>query len=150
MILYDLKKEKIVNIKVVQTENGIRYVSKLTKEQLFEYGFCSISYQQKPDRKYYTFSEKRDIIDKQLIISYESKAIEIDVLKANSLKRLKTEQSNKLNKIDWYWQRKLKTGKEVPDEIITYANEIYSTYEAKEKALEQITTVEEIMEFDKV
>ena len=50
--------------------------------------------------------------------------------------------------IDWYWSRAAKGGTAVPSNIATYATTLYSEQNTKETAVNNITTLNEVISYE--
>ena len=70
MKLYNINTDRIENDKTF-THDGINYiVNKLTTEELITFGRYKIKYLSKPNRRYYTSEETKELIDDVYTISY--------------------------------------------------------------------------------
>lgn len=124
------------------------YSEKLTDSELSSLGYYKLKYNPIPSRKYFNSIEDRKIIEDYYVISYISTEKGLDELKARMVKELKEVQNNKLSEIDWYWQRELKVGILVPQEIKDLALGIYETSSLKEVEIANLSTIEEIMLYE--
>lgn len=89
MKVYNQQQDKITELpSVISTEQGIKYLNKLSWEELNILGYYKINYETKPDRKYYTFTETRGIVNNIYSISYDSVDKPIEEVKSRMLKDL--------------------------------------------------------------
>ncbi len=77
MKLYNIEKDKIEIVKSV-VFNGARYsVEAISKDDLFEAGYCKIDFKSRPNSRYYNYTQTASVIDKVYVIDYlgESKTL---------------------------------------------------------------------------
>lgn len=70
MKLYNLELDKIENIKTINTDDGVRYVNKLTTSELVVQGYYPIEYTTIPNRRYYTYTVVKSIINDVYTVTY--------------------------------------------------------------------------------
>lgn len=87
MILYNLLTNRIENISYIEN-NGIKYVSKITEQELNADKYYKVNYGEKPNRRYYSFIESKELLDNIYQISYVSVDNDIDVMCTVMLKDL--------------------------------------------------------------
>ncbi len=88
MKLYNKNTDKIENIKVIQ-DNGTFYVNRLSDKQLNELGYFKVVYESKPSRRYYNFTENKELIGNVFTISYTATDKPLESIKELMLKDLK-------------------------------------------------------------
>ena len=102
-----------------------------------------------PDSRYfnngvYSVDESGD----EVVGTYAAKGKDTDVLTKNMLSSIKSQLSNKLTEIDWYWMRKLRIGTEVPSDIQEYAETLYSEYDTKKSEISAMNKISQIEEYE--
>ncbi len=88
MKLYNKNTDKIGNIKVIQ-DNGTFYVNRLSDKQLNELGYFKVIYESKPSRRYYNFTENKELVGNVFTISYTATDKPLKSVKKLMLKDLK-------------------------------------------------------------
>ena len=84
----------------------------------------------------------------EVIGTYSEVARDINVIKADMLKSIKSQLSRLLSDTDWYYMRKLRTGTDVPSEIQTYSDALYAEYDTKKAEINALTKMSHIMEYE--
>ena len=84
----------------------------------------------------------------EVVGTYAAKGKDTDVLTKNMLSSIKSQLSNKLTEIDWYWMRKLRIGTEVPSDIQEYAETLYSEYDTKKSEISAMNKISHIEEYE--
>jgi len=102
-----------------------------------------------PDSRYfnngvYSVDESGD----EVVGTYAAKGKDTDVLTKNMLSSIKSQLSNKLTEIDWYWMRKQRIGTEVPSDIQEYAETLYSEYDTKKSEISAMNKISQIEEYE--
>ena len=70
MKLYNKNKDKIENVKYID-DNGIKYTKDMSDLALHFYGYYRIVYGEKPNRRYFSYIEHRELQFEQYYITYE-------------------------------------------------------------------------------
>ena len=102
-----------------------------------------------PDSRYfkngaYSVDESGD----EVVGTYAAKGKDTGELTKNMLSSIKSQLSNKLTEIDWYWMRKLRIGTEVPSDIQEYAETLYSEYDTKKSEISAMNKISQIEEYE--
>ena len=103
-----------------------------------------------PDSRYYwngafTVDESGD----EVVGTYAGTARDVDTLKENMLGVINSQVASRQGAIDWYWARADKGHTAVPANIATYATTIYSEQATKESEVAALSTLDEIMAYEK-
>ena len=96
MKLYNININKIENIKYF-SNNGIQYVDKLSSEELNSFGYYKLEYLPKPNRRYYTVIEVKEIINNIYTISYTAIEKPLNIVIALMSKDLRETYKNLLD-----------------------------------------------------
>jgi hypothetical protein len=101
-----------------------------------------------PDSRYFrTGAYTVDTSGDEAIGTYASIGKDIDDLKSNMLRVIKTQLTHKLKSTDWYYLRKLRNGTDVPSEIQDYSDVLYSEYDTKKAEISAMTKMSQIQEY---
>jgi len=115
-----------------------------SKEELAEIGIKPYS-EVRPDSRYYSDGAlTRTESDGDIVGTYAAVAKDVDALKANMLKSVKSIAGSLQSNVDWYWSRAAKGGTAVPSDVATHATAIYTVMETKETAIAALTTLDEV------
>jgi len=102
-----------------------------------------------PDNRYYWNGEfTLDRTVTPVIGTYASIDRDVDKLKEGMLNTINSQVSSIQGSIDWYWLRADKGGKEVPADIQTYADTIYTEQATKESEVAALTDLAGIIEYE--
>ena len=98
------------------------------------------------DSRYYSDGAlTRTEVDGEMVGTYAGVAKDVDQLKSSMMESVKSQVSSLQGAVDWYWSRAAKGGTAVPDAIRYHAAAIYTEMEAKETAIDAMTTLDEII-----
>ena len=100
------------------------------------------------DRYFWTGTYSVDESGDEVVGTYAAIGKDTDVLTKNMLSSIKSQLSNKLTEIDWYWMRKLRIGTEVPSDIQEYAETLYSEYDTKKSEISAMNKISQIEEYE--
>ena len=115
-----------------------------SKEELAEIGIKPYS-EVRPDSRYYSDGAlTRTESDGDIVGTYAAVAKDVDALKANMLKSVKSIAGSLQSNVDWYWSRAAKGGTAVPSDVATHATAIYTVMETKETAIAALTPLDEV------
>ena len=115
-----------------------------SKEELAAIGIKPYS-EVRPDSRYYSDGAlTRTESDGDIVGTYAAVAKDVDALKANMLKSVKSIAGSLQSNVDWYWSRAAKGGTAVPSDVATHATAIYTVMETKETAIAALTTLDEV------
>jgi hypothetical protein len=82
MKIYNQNKDRIENNPKVVTIDGVTMLwSASTEEQRVGAGYYPVKYESKPNTRYYTSKEQRQLVGNEYVISYISEPIDIETLK---------------------------------------------------------------------
>ena len=88
MKLYDKNTQKIGNYKTIITVDGTLYPSKLSEIQRNLYGFYNVELISPPNRRYYTFTESKGLVENKYKNSFTVEDKNINEVKKNMLEDL--------------------------------------------------------------
>ena len=149
MKVYNKKTDRIEILPKVIQDKDIRYTSNMSVDELICVGYYPIKFSSPAfNRRYYFLEETRFVHNAVYINHFKEAAKPLDALKTLLLKELKLVQAQKLSRMDWYWQRELKTKIPVPVNIQEKSNLIYKTASSKEIEIEDFSTLEELIYFE--
>ena len=118
-------------------------------EKLKELGIKDYIITKSPDERYFSQGALSiDVSGDTVTGVYDSIGKDTDSLKKKMLSLIKKQLKSKLNAIDWYWMKALKTGTDVPSEIQKYADALYSEYETKKTEIVDMSKLSQIMEYE--
>lgn len=134
------------------TVNGVQYprniFTKWSKAELAAIGVLPYA-EGWIDKRYYNQGAlSRVEVDGEVVGTYAAIAKDTDTLKAAMLTQVKSQVSSLQGAIDWYWSRAAKGGKAVPSDVQTYADAIYTEMEAKETAINALSTLDDIIAYE--
>ena len=102
----------------------------------------------RPDRRYWNSGTLSvDTSGDEAIGTYVGNAKDINVLKEDMLRMIKSQLTSKLQVTDWYYIRKLRTDTAVPSDIQDYSDALYSEYDTKKSEIDAMTKMSHIMEY---
>ena len=102
-----------------------------------------------PDNRYYWNGEfTLDRTVTPVIGTYASIDRDVDKLKEGMLNTINSQVSSIQGSIDWYWLRADKGGKDVPADIQTFADTIYTEQATKESEVAALTDLAGIIEYE--
>ena len=103
----------------------------------------------KPDSRYFSLgAESLDTSGDEVVCTYAGNGKDTDILKSNMLKLIKRHLTSKLESTDWYYLRKLRTGKDVPSNIQDYSDALYSEYDTKKSEISAMNKISQIEEYE--
>ena len=103
----------------------------------------------RPDRRYWNSGTLSvDTSGDEAIGTYVGNAKDINVLKEDMLRMIKSQLTSKLQVTDWYYIRKLRTDTAVPSDIQDYSDALYSEYDTKKAEIAAMTKMSHIMEYE--
>lgn len=129
---------------------GIKYPKQIWQDKAFLASIGIKPYREvKNDSRYY-FDGAKTVTDNgdEVVATYEPIARDVEMLKTGMLSKVKQEQANKLQAIDWYWLREMKTGIAVPQAVKDEADAIYLDAATKETAIANLVTIDDIIAYD--
>ena len=89
MKIYNQITDKIEELPKEINDNGIVKLSKiLSDEDKIRLGYCPIKYLPKPDQRYYTYTENKEIVENIYTISYIPVERDLDIVKKEMIQRL--------------------------------------------------------------
>ena len=98
-----------------------------------------------PDSRYYhNGAFTLDESGAKVVGTYTGAARDVDTLKDIMLTIIDSKVAGIQGSIDWYWTRAEKGGKAVPDNIATFAMDIYSEQATKESEVAALSTLDDI------
>lgn len=107
-----------------------------SEEEKLLHGMIWVEPQEKPDERFYWFSQNVDG-------TYKSTPKNLDDLKTYWIANTKKIQGNILSETDWVYIRKLDKGREVPFNIQTYRNNVRRAAETIETNIRNCLTLDE-------
>ena len=118
------------------------------KEKLSELGIKPYR-EVMPDGRYFgSGAYTLDTSGDEVVGTYQAVGRDTDVLKKGMLIKIKNTLTNNLLATDWYYLRKLRTGKDVPSDIQDYSDALYAEYDSKKTEINAMTKLSEVMEFE--
>ena len=102
----------------------------------------------RPDRRYWNSGTLSvDTSGDEAIGTYVGNAKDINVLKEDMLRMIKSQLTSKLQVTDWYYIRKLRTDTAVPSDIQDYSDALYSEYDTKKSEIAAMSKISQIQEY---
>ena len=141
---------EIIKTPKTMTISGLQYTKELFLDvnKMAELGirpYRSVT----PDNRYFNNGGYSvDVSGDEVVGTYGSVAKDTDGLTKIMLSSIKSQLSNKLTEIDWYWMRKLRIGTEVPSDIQEYAETLYSEYDTKKSEISAMNKISQIEEYE--
>ena len=134
------------------TVNGVQYPRNIftqwSKAELAAIGVLPYREVNVDTRYYNAGALTRAEVDGEVVGTYAAIAKDVDTLKDAMLSQVKSQVSSLQGGIDWYWSRAAKGGKAVPADIQTYADAVYTEMEAKETAINALSTLDDIIAYE--
>ena len=118
-----------------------------SKEELAAIGIKPYREVRSDSRYYSDGALTRTEVDGEMVGTYAGVAKDVDQLKSSMMESVKSQVSSLQGAVDWYWSRAAKGGTAVPDAIRYHAAAIYTEMEAKETAIDAMTTLDEIIAY---
>ena len=118
-----------------------------SKEELAAIGIKPYREVRSDSRYYSDGALTRTEVDGDMVGTYAGVAKDVDQLKSSMMESVKSQVSSLQGAVDWYWSRAAKGGTAVPDAIRYHAAAIYTEMEAKETAIDAMTTLDEIIAY---
>lgn len=118
-----------------------------SKEELAAIGIKPYREVRSDSRYYSDGALTRTEVDGDMVGTYAGVAKDVDQLKSEMIKSVKSQVSSLQGAVDWYWSRAAKGGTAVPDAIRYHAAAIYTEMAAKETAIDAMTTLDEIIAY---
>ena len=118
-----------------------------SKEELAAIGIKPYREVRSDSRYYSDGALTRTEADGEMVGTYAGVAKDVEQLKSSMMKSVKSQVSSLQGAVDWYWSRAAKGGTAVPDAIRYHAAAIYTEMEAKETAIDAMTTLDEIIAY---
>jgi len=118
------------------------------KEKLSELGIKPYR-EVMPDGRYFgSGAYTLDTSGDEVVGTYQAVGRDTDVLKKGMLIKIKNTLTNNLLATDWYYLRKLRTGKDVPSNIQDYSDALYLNYDSKKTEINAMTKLSQIIDFE--
>ena len=115
-----------------------------SKEELAAIGIKPYS-EVHPDKRYYNQGAlTRAESNGEMVGTYAAIDKDVDQLKDTMLQNVKSIAGSLQSHIDWYWSRAAKSGTAVPSDVAAHATAIYTMMDAKETAINAMTTLDEV------
>lgn len=128
------------------TVDGVTYPSAVFKDKDLLSSLGIMPYREdKVDNKYY-WQGQLTIVDG--VGTYESIPRDVETLKENMISKVKDQLKSKQNDIDWLWLRSNKGHKPVPQNMSTYATNLYAEQDSKEAEINALVTLEDVIAFE--
>lgn len=88
-MIYNIKTDKIEKLQpIIKIDGATMYSNKLSEEELNKGGFYKVKYENKPDMRYYDFTENKTLINNTYIVSYTKIDKPIEDIQYTMLKEL--------------------------------------------------------------
>lgn len=94
MKLYNQILDKVKDYRHIEGDFGIAYPDKIEEALLNNYGFYKISYESQPSRRYYTYTENRELVGNVYTTSYVSVDRDLQEVKDKLLIDLKSHKQS--------------------------------------------------------